>query len=211
MSFVDRTNFPTLARPEAHTHRGADLIPDSVGASQIAAGAVGTSEIADASVTSAKILDGTIATADIADANVTLAKLASEAWTNFTPDLDQGGAVSKTVNYCRYVKIGRTYHMQGHFTVTSTGTLGALVVITLPVAVTSAGIAYRPIGTASLYDASLGNKYLCTAELNNSATVVRFAYNSMTNNTSLGVHAPFNGAIASGDEFAFTLTWEGAS
>jgi hypothetical protein len=54
---VDRTNFPTLARPEAHRHRGSDLERGSVGTDQLATGG---------------------ATRD---------KLAYEAWPSWTPTL----------------------------------------------------------------------------------------------------------------------------
>lgn len=54
----------------------AKMADNACGAAEITDGSVGTNELADNAVTSAKILNGTIATADIADAQITVAKLA---------------------------------------------------------------------------------------------------------------------------------------
>lgn len=54
------------------------ILPDSVGNSDIEAGAISATELASDAVTTAKILDANVTTAKIADANVTSAKLAAD-------------------------------------------------------------------------------------------------------------------------------------
>jgi hypothetical protein len=186
-----------LWRP--HPHRGSDL----------ERGSISSTQLADSSVTSAKILNGTIVTADIADATITAAKLASEAWTDFTPDLDQGGAVTKTVSYCRYVRAGRTITYQGRLIVTGTGNATTAVLITLPV--TAVHAAFRAIGVGDLFNSSAGTKFMCEAQLNNSTTVVRFQPMSETDNSILGASGPFTSAIAADDALTFSIVYEAAS
>lgn len=63
--------------------------------------------------------------------------LGVDAWTSYTPTLTQSGALTKTVTYAKYQRIGRTIHLMVNLTITSAGTAGNAIVIGLPVAAAS--------------------------------------------------------------------------
>jgi hypothetical protein len=138
---------------------------------------------------------------------ITAGMVASEAWTDFSPVVTQGVALGLTVTYCRLTKVGRIVTIQGLITFTSSGTAGAQVFLTLPIA--AAGVAYRHIGIASFY--ASGAQYHLMATLNNSSTIVRFQYAHLTNDSNLGLNAPFTGAVVNTNNMSFSLSYEAAA
>ena len=79
-----------------------------------------------------------------------LAKLG--AWTSYTPTVTQGVAVSKTVTYAKYVKLGRTVIGNMLLAITSSGTVSTQITVTTPVTAAQAG--NIAIGQAYFYDAT---------------------------------------------------------
>ena len=77
-----------------------------------------------------------------------LAKLG--AWTSYTPTVTQGVAVSKTVTYAKYVKLGRTVIGNMLLAITSSGTVSTQITVTTPVTAAQAG--NIAIGQAYFYD-----------------------------------------------------------
>lgn len=68
----------------------------------------------------------------ITDGIITRAKMASEAWTGFTPVLTQGVTISKTINYANFFSSGRMRVFQCKMTATSNGTSGQPIEISVP-------------------------------------------------------------------------------
>ena len=96
----------TVSGSAVTKHTSAGLDTDSVTATQIAAGAVGTGEIADAAVTAAKIAAGAVGAGEIANGSVGVAELASAAryplnWNAdaTTQDLQNSATVGTLVNF----------------------------------------------------------------------------------------------------------------
>lgn len=73
------------------------------------------------------------------------------AWTSYTPTLTQSVAVTKTVTYAKYVRLGRIVHFMVDMTVTGTGTAGADVRMSLPF---TAAVSNPTCGTGHIYDSS---------------------------------------------------------
>lgn len=78
-------------------------------------------------------------------------------WTNYTPTITQGVAISKTVHYCRVWKFGRTVIYMGNCTPTSSGTSGQVITVDLPYTSAHSG-SYQAAGSAYIY-ANSGNHH----------------------------------------------------
>jgi hypothetical protein len=130
------------------------------------------------------------------------------AWEDYTPTLTQSGAVTKTVNYARFIRIGRTIHAVVKMTCTGTGTAANAVVVGLPVA-SSSGIGLINIGTGFVFDSSASLIYKGLANMASTTTVNFLPTESTTPNT-IGT-AGFTAALASGDVVAMSITYEAAS
>jgi hypothetical protein len=169
--------------------------PLLAGASTPAYGRIAAGGIADDAVTTAKILN----------ANVTLAKMASEAWSSYTPTLVQSGAVTKTVTAAAYVQMGRLVVVNLYLAVTGTGTTNNTIAIGLPVtAARSSGL----IGSATVFD--------------NSALSHRGSVARLVSTTTFDILEPASGvlnpvgqtpnfALGSSDTIAAMLMYEAAS
>lgn len=127
-------------------------------------------------------------------------------WDSYTPTLTQGGvAVTKTVNYARYTRIGRIIHVNVFLTVTGTGTINTVVEVGLPF--TSALSSNTPIGVFYIADAS-------TAPFNWVASAVPAAANVVRGITDgnaqyLGVAGSvFSAALANTDVVGFHAVYE---
>lgn len=130
------------------------------------------------------------------------------AWTNYTPQVDQGVTtnIAKTVNYCRYQKRGRTVVMQFSVTFTASGTAGSSLVVLLPF--TTAATNEMSFGTFNLYDNSVNITYVGTIKRNSVATSVIFS----SGNAGGGGSGPWGvnpgTAVASGDFVTGEITFE---
>lgn len=126
-------------------------------------------------------------------------------WTDWTPTLDQNGAVTKTVTYAAYVRIGRTVIASMVLSVTGTGNAGQAVTVGLP------PIAPRELvvaaGTAYLLDSSAGTRYAGTNR------IISTGFQMIPDASTSGVLGTngFTAALASGDVIAATLIYEAAS
>lgn len=56
----------------------------------------------------------------------------SGQWTGYTPTVTQGVTVSKSVTYARYMKVGRKVTVQVYLAITSSGTAGSAINVSLP-------------------------------------------------------------------------------
>lgn len=131
------------------------------------------------------------------------------AWTAYTPTLTQTGAVTKTVTYARYQRVGRLIVAQFALSCTGAGTGGIAVIMGLPVAAAAVIPAGQTIGAGKIGDASTGLAYRGLAELL-TATTFGFIPTSGTNNNYLGT-VEFTAALASGDGISATVTYEAAA
>ena len=132
-----------------------------------------------------------------------LAKLG--AWTSYTPSLQQGGNVSKTVTYARYFKLGRFVTAEVSLAVTGSGTSSTAVEVGLPVTAATSNII---VGTFYLSDVSTSTVHLGAAVLANTGEVAGIG--TGTNGNPFGV-ATFTAALASGDAVFMAVTYEAAS
>ena len=133
------------------------------------------------------------------------------AWTSYTPQIDQGATtnIAKTVNYARYLKVGRLAIVQFRLDVTGTGTAGSNVTVTLPSAVVpvgSSGLA-GTFGYGQIYDASTAVNYGCQIRPLSTTTV---AFSGDWSSAAFWGTTP-NLAVANGDQLHGTLICETTS
>lgn len=130
----------------------------------------------------------------------------NDAWTSYTPTLTQSGAVTKTVNVGKWIRIGRTIIAQFDLTCTGAGTGNNEVLVGLPV--TAAALVGNPhFGAMMIYDASTTTRYNGNAEAR-STTTVALSYNQAT--AAVWGVGP-NIALASGDILRGIVTYEAAT
>lgn len=131
-----------------------------------------------------------------------LAKLTT--WTSYTPTLTQGGNVSKTVTYARYIKLGRLVVAEMYLQVTGSGSSSTAIEVGLPV---TAAQSIVSTGTFRVYDASVPTNRTGIAVLANTGEVSGL----MDNVTNYMGVAGFTAALASGDSVLVNVTYEAAS
>ena len=122
---------------------------------------------------------------------------------NYTPVVKQSNTVTATVIRGRYQQIGKLVHVYFKISVTGTGTAGQAVNVSLPITSATTDIA---CGSGGIYDASTTTMYAGWYYLL-STTTVALAGDWATNSLWGGVP---NIAIANGDVFYATLTYEAA-
>lgn len=127
------------------------------------------------------------------------------AWTSYTPTLTQPGAVTKTVTYAKYQRVGRLIVANGLLTCTGTGTAANQVAVGLPVAAAQA--ANMPAGSLYIFDASAGLFYNAVLSLTTTTTGVGFVNAS---GNALGVNS-FTAALAAADIVGFSAIYESAT
>lgn len=128
------------------------------------------------------------------------------AWPSWTPTLTQTGAVTKTVTYARYMKVGRTTIAAFDLAVTGTGTASAAVTVSLPVTAATSSL---KVGAGSIFDTSAGTQFKGVVELA-STTTLAFVPTETTVNNNLGATS-FTAALASGDLVRGFAIFEAAS
>lgn len=131
-----------------------------------------------------------------------LAKLGQ--WTSYTPSLQQGGNVSKTVTYARYIKLGRLVIAEIYLQVTGSGSSSTAIEVGLPA---TAAQSIVSAGTFRVYDASVPTNRTGIAVLANTGEVSGL----MDNVTDYMGAAGFTAALASGDSVIVNVTYEAAS
>lgn len=127
-------------------------------------------------------------------------------FTDYTPQIDQGATtnIAKTLRIARYAMVGKIVSCQVYVTMSAAGTAGAAATVTLPVA--AQGSATHMLGTAGIWDASSGIRYICEA-VRLSGTQVAFGIDGTSSNV-WGVSP--NLALASGDDIRINLNYEAA-
>lgn len=134
--------------------------------------------------------------------------LGVDAWTSWTPTLVQSGAVTKTVTFAKYQRIGRTIHFRIKLSVTGTGTASNAVKVGLPVACVET--ADYTLGQGFLFDSSASASYKAVMSPAGNATELFLLPTDGTVANVLGLTA-FTAALASGDVIACAGTYEAAS
>lgn len=129
------------------------------------------------------------------------------AWTSYTPTLTQPGAVTKTVTYARYTRVGRLITVNALLTVTGTGTASNNVLVGLPVAAAQA--ANLCVGSGYIFDTSAGTTFKGLLAVTSSTTVGFLPANTITPGF-LG-NDTFTAALAAGDAVTFIATYESAT
>ncbi len=127
-------------------------------------------------------------------------------WQNWTPTVDQGGAVSVSVNLARYTVIGDTVHMMASLSVTSAGAAGNAIIISGWDSAIDALAGWNgvPVGTCRITDT--GTTDYWGIVYHPSTTALRFI-DSVTQG-QIGGNPSF--ALAIGDIIKFSLTYERA-
>lgn len=89
---------------------------------------------------------------------LTLARNLQGRWISYTPTI-KGGAttVTATINYAKYMRIGKTIWVQVEAQITSSGSANGIISVTYPsdLAPASQGV-FRTVGVFSLDDAGVG-------------------------------------------------------
>lgn len=132
--------------------------------------------------------------------NPTLA-FAATAWTAYTPVITQTATITKTVNVGRYVTTGKKVSAAFKLTLTSSGTAGGLILVTLPLPVSVDGFTATGLYT----DASTSTAYVLTAIARATTNDVVFIHDTSGLNAFGGAPAV---TAASGDIIYCTITYE---
>lgn len=133
------------------------------------------------------------------------AVLIEGAWTSYTPTWTQVGTISKTIQYAKYAKVGRTVHVKMWLQATSAGTGNNAIIITVPL--TAANTTLEEVcGAGSFQDTGTAT-YPFVVRL--SGGNFRFARSDQGPTNHLGIDPNF--AIANTDEILFYATYEAAA
>ncbi len=129
------------------------------------------------------------------------------AWETYTPTLTQSGAVTKTVTYAKFVRMGRTIVANVVLAVTGAGTANNAVKVGLPVAATTSALV---VGIMEIIDASVGTtRYSGTAFLDSTTEIVGICNADAPYMGQTG--SDFAVALASGDSIRLAFSYEAAT
>jgi len=146
---------------------------------------------------------GVTITDDPIDEEVDVAITGFAAWTSYTPTLTQTGAVTKTVDYAKYVQVGKTVVGSVSLTVTGAGTTNTDVLVGVPVtAAVGSGVV---IGMAQVFDDSAGASYLGVCRLASTTTL-----DMMRDGATAPIGQTPNFALASPDLIRLSFHYEAA-
>lgn len=128
------------------------------------------------------------------------------AWVSFTPALQQGAGLTITIQYARYLILGKLAAVDMQLDITSAGTAGQGIIVTgIPSAIapTRSGTYVVAAGGGAFYDASVTTRYHLGLRVANSTNIDFFT------NASTGQFGA-NPAVtaASGDVLNFACAWE---
>lgn len=133
---------------------------------------------------------------------------AGGTWTDWTPTMTQSGAVTLTVNYARYLKVGTQVIVWVKVSPTSSGTTNnPIIIASVPAAIapTQQGTGTHVVGTFNFLDASPAG-YYGGAVFARSASTLGFIWSAGSGGNEIG-QGP-NIAVASGDALGFIAQWE---
>jgi len=129
----------------------------------------------------------------------------SGAWTAYTPTLVIGVTVAKTVNYAKYLQVGKTVFVQVNLTATASGTASSVVQVGLPSGlnpVLGTG-ATAVIGSFSIIDAGTG--FFTGAAIHSPTAIVVGLANGSGGGMGESVPAM---TVVSGDFIGFSVMYE---
>ena len=131
-------------------------------------------------------------------------KAIGDAWASYTPTLAQGAStnIAKTVNYAKYLTIGKLGILQIRVAATASGTAGSPITLTTPWTMASSNLT---IGSGYFYDSSTSTVYNGVAR-QTSSTTVDVAPDGASTGGGAGLFP--NVAIASGDLFTVSIICE---
>jgi hypothetical protein len=127
------------------------------------------------------------------------------AWTDYSPTLSQNGSVTRTVDFGKYIQIGKVVFGSIYVTATGTGSAGSHIAVSLPVTALSGSTAI--IGSGFIYDASATVVYTVTAQLG--STTAMWFYSDQTGTASRWGIAP-SVALGNTDQIGIWFTYEAA-
>lgn len=137
---------------------------------------------------------------------VTTSLFSSEAWLDYLPTLTQSVTVTHTVNYSRYIKLGRTVTWVFRLTVTGAGTTNNRISLNLPFV--AFGFANLQ-GAGSVYDNSTTTNYVCAiTSAAASAANITFEIDGVSTD---GWGVSPNLALAANDVVRGSITYEAVS
>ena len=122
------------------------------------------------------------------------------AWTDWTPTLTQGSAVSKTINAARYIRVGDMVTAFADLSAAASGTAGQLISVTLPV---DAVAVNRGAGVFWHFDSGTTN-YVGFVQID-PVGVAKFLVSGYGSD-----HGTQPVTLASGDRITFSVTYEAA-
>ena len=128
------------------------------------------------------------------------------AWTAYTPTWTQGVAISKTVNYARYVQIGKLVVVQVQMTATSGGTAGQGFSVSTPVNQNNVSNA-SVCGVASYVDVTPGFATYVLSAVAGGAGSIQFYHDTSAANI-FGIVPGVT--VTSGEILSFQLSYEAA-
>lgn len=130
--------------------------------------------------------------------------LGVDGWTAFTPTLTQSATLTKTVNYAKYQRVGRTIFCVINLAITSAGTAGNAILVGLPVtAASSSGI----VGVFRYFDSGSAI-YVGTASADGGSTSVTRLF-APSSTAAFGINPAVT--AASGDTVEVSITYEAAT
>jgi hypothetical protein len=128
---------------------------------------------------------------------------AGGGWTSYTPTLTQSSAVTKTITYAKYEKIGRQDTVNVALSATGTGVANNSVTVTMPFTIAGGTV----IGSGYIFDASGVIIYPCITEA--AGTTVQFVDAAAAVGVRQGqTGASFSVALATGDIVSFCASYE---
>lgn len=131
------------------------------------------------------------------------------AWVSYTPTLTQSGAVTKTVTYAKYNRVGRMINLNVLLACTGAGTANNAVAVGLPVAAaTSTGTV---MGAGVIFDQSANANYGGVAYIASSTTIQMVPSSANVAVVQGQTGASFAAALANLDTVTFSGAYEAAS
>jgi hypothetical protein len=130
--------------------------------------------------------------------------LRRDPWQDWTPAIDQGGAVAANVSWARYAVIGNTIHLWVELAVTGAGVAGNAVSVSgIPAAIQpSQASSLAVLGVGVVLD--IGTAYYVGALVANGANDLRVVAHGL--GSFVGVTPNF--ALSPGDGVGFHATYE---
>ena len=145
-----------------------------------------------------------VITNDVIDHELYVSPLRA-AWVSYTPTLAQGASsnISKTVNYAKYLLVGKTIWIVIRVATTAAGTSGSPITLSLPSGVTAS--ASDTVVGAGFYGRSGSTQYVGSTFLQTTTTMSMITVPNTTGGR-IGQDPAF--AVASGDGFNLSACFE---